>query len=84
MIHCISDCGNIPTINNGTINLDSPGVTTYLATAKVTCDTGFNVTSETIYCQANGKWQESVCVLKGNNCYKYHLYFRCLCMTYYI
>jgi hypothetical protein len=60
-----SDCGDVQTINNGSITLDQPGATKYLATATVACDPGFNKTIASIKCQANGKWMDAFCVIEG-------------------
>ncbi|XP_060554933.1 sushi, von Willebrand factor type A, EGF and pentraxin domain-containing protein 1-like isoform X2 [Ruditapes philippinarum] len=60
----IKDCGDVQTINNGSITLDQPGATKYLATATVACDPGFNKTIASIKCQANGKWMDAFCVIE--------------------
>ena len=63
----ISDCGMPEPLVNGTISLDTNGETTYLSTASVSCDTGFNMSTNSISCEASGKWQAVSCVIKGDN-----------------
>ncbi|XP_053396463.1 sushi, von Willebrand factor type A, EGF and pentraxin domain-containing protein 1-like isoform X5 [Mercenaria mercenaria] len=60
----IKDCGIPRTLDNGTIDIDTPGKTSYLSTATVFCDSGFDESSDSISCQANGTWQAASCVIK--------------------
>ncbi|KAL4233049.1 CUB and sushi domain-containing protein 1 [Mactra antiquata] len=58
----IKDCGE-PNITNGNVNLGFDNITTYGATASVTCDTGYKATNETIVCLHSGIWDNTSCVL---------------------
>jgi hypothetical protein len=61
---CI-DCGVPSEINNGSVTEDVAGKTSYLSTAKVSCDTGFDSSTDSIMCQADGTWQEASCKIRG-------------------
>ena len=61
----MTDCGPTDTIDNGTITLNSLGTTTYLSTASVSCDEGFDASTSSITCQSDGSWQNTSCNIKS-------------------
>jgi hypothetical protein len=66
----ILECGLPETLANGTISLNDPVKSSYSSTAKVTCDIGFDASTNEISCEASGKWQEAICIIKGNTHWK--------------
>jgi hypothetical protein len=68
------DCGAPYTIKNGTINLERSGFTTLQSTATVSCDTGFDRSTDSITCLENGTWELASCIIKG---YNFHIHFTC-------
>ncbi|KAL4220798.1 hypothetical protein ACF0H5_019066 [Mactra antiquata] len=62
----IKDCGTPSSINNGTIQLISSGVTTYGALASVVCDSGFTASANQISCLSTGSWQSVSCQSEDN------------------
>ena len=64
---CISDCGNLPNIDSGTIKLVEEDLTTFRANATVECVNGYETENETIACLASGTWQSTSCTIKGIN-----------------
>ncbi|KAL4233048.1 Sushi [Mactra antiquata] len=61
----IIDCGDVADINFGNIILNEANTTTYLdnASATATCNIGYQATNENIYCQVDGKWEVTSCVI---------------------
>ncbi|XP_060560678.1 sushi, von Willebrand factor type A, EGF and pentraxin domain-containing protein 1-like [Ruditapes philippinarum] len=59
----IINCGDVPTISNGTIDLKEVGNTTYGALAEVVCEHGFNETLDIIECRETGEWDVVGCCL---------------------
>ena len=61
-----TDCGTPPTIVDGTVGTPSPG-TEYLATASVTCNTGYTLAGgPSIECLDTGLWSTGhTCTIKG-------------------
>ena len=73
----IIDCGSPNSIRNGSINLDVSDMTTLQSTATVTCELGFDSSTESVACLANGTWEYASCIIKGQ--------FRntlCKCISY--
>jgi hypothetical protein len=60
-----ADCGDVPFINDGNIFLQEEGNSSYGALAKVTCNTGYNTTSDTIQCLDTGEWDNRTCTIVG-------------------
>jgi hypothetical protein len=60
-----ADCGDVPFINDGNIVLQEEGKSSYGALAKVTCNTGYNTTSDTIQCLNTGEWDNATCTIVG-------------------
>ncbi|XP_060573656.1 sushi, von Willebrand factor type A, EGF and pentraxin domain-containing protein 1-like [Ruditapes philippinarum] len=58
------DCGQLPSITNGTATLDVPSTSTFGATASVDCTTGYEASKSTISCKENGKWNKATCTIK--------------------
>lgn len=58
-------CEKTPTIMFGTATLDDPNNSTVGATAKVTCEFGYNTTKTSIICSSTGAWENADCVAKG-------------------
>jgi hypothetical protein len=67
----ILDCGQLPSITNGTATLDVPSTSTFGATASVDCTTGYEASKSSISCKESGKWNKATCTIKGEN-KKYH------------
>ena len=67
------DCATPSQIANGQVNV--PGETTYLSSAMITCNTGFQASFDSITCQENGLWTDASCVIIGNlslvSCWRY-------------
>jgi hypothetical protein len=61
--HCLN-CGNVPKLDNGNAVLKVDGLSSYSAES-VTCEKGYNVTSETIQCLDTGKWDNTSCEIVG-------------------
>ncbi|XP_060578444.1 sushi, von Willebrand factor type A, EGF and pentraxin domain-containing protein 1-like [Ruditapes philippinarum] len=62
MTECLLiDCGHLPVIQFGQINIDGVGNTTYGSSATVLCDTGFETNQTKLFCQTSGEWQTSIC-----------------------
>ena len=62
------DCGNPPEPDNGAVELQSAGVTTYGARATQSCNTGYDTTgTTTIECMATGSWSAGPvqCIIKS-------------------
>ncbi|XP_060560466.1 sushi, von Willebrand factor type A, EGF and pentraxin domain-containing protein 1-like [Ruditapes philippinarum] len=59
----LKDCGDVPTISNGTIHLKEIGNTTYGALAEVVCENGYNETLDFIECRDTGEWDAVGCSL---------------------
>ncbi|XP_060580503.1 sushi, von Willebrand factor type A, EGF and pentraxin domain-containing protein 1-like [Ruditapes philippinarum] len=59
----VVDCGDVPFINDGNIFLQEEGNSSYGALAKVTCNTGYNTTSDTIQCLDTGEWDNRTCTI---------------------
>jgi hypothetical protein len=59
------DCGNVPSVLNGRIELNEDGNTSYGALAEVICDTGYNKSRDIIECHNTGEWDKPTCDLKG-------------------
>ena len=62
------DCGNPPEPDNGDVELQSAGVTTYGARATQSCNTGYDTTgTTTIECMATGSWSAGPvqCIIKS-------------------
>lgn len=62
-----SDCANPHIPTNGSVSLSLPGITTYGAKAKHSCDEAHDLTGdEAIICEASGSWSGSAtCEIKG-------------------
>ncbi|XP_045184695.2 uncharacterized protein LOC123542770 [Mercenaria mercenaria] len=56
----LADCGE-PIIGNGIASLTDPANTTYMATAAVTCNAGYETTTFSITCQASATWEPVEC-----------------------
>ena len=67
MLYFPEDCKGPPQPNNGQVKLIYPGVTTYGATASVSCNIGFEHSgNEIIWCRADGAWTiPATCNFKG-------------------
>ncbi|KAL4233047.1 Sushi [Mactra antiquata] len=63
----VIDCGDVADIDFGSINLNAINTTTYLdnATARVTCNTGYQVINGNISCQVDGTWEDTSCEIIG-------------------
>ncbi|XP_060560780.1 sushi, von Willebrand factor type A, EGF and pentraxin domain-containing protein 1-like [Ruditapes philippinarum] len=55
------DCGTVPQLDNGNVVLKVDGLSSYGTEAVVTCEQGYNTTSETIQCLDTGKWDKTSC-----------------------
>jgi hypothetical protein len=60
-----ADCGDVPFINDGNIILQEEGNSSNGAFAKVTCNTGYNTTSDTIQCLDRGECDNATCTIVG-------------------
>ncbi|XP_052807926.1 receptor-type tyrosine-protein phosphatase eta-like [Mya arenaria] len=60
----IKDCNSPPTFEHGTFKLDILNNTKFGATAKTTCDLGYDAANGTIYCLEKGQWTNDSCVIK--------------------
>ena len=65
---CLADCGAVATQPNGQINLEDAVNTTFGATANVTCDSGFDASTNQVTCLSNGSWSWAACLPKGKIC----------------
>ncbi|XP_053398252.1 sushi, von Willebrand factor type A, EGF and pentraxin domain-containing protein 1-like [Mercenaria mercenaria] len=57
----VIDCSDVPDVTKGTVTLVEDSNTTYGALANVTCEDGYNASSETIQCLDTGKWEATSC-----------------------
>jgi hypothetical protein len=62
--YCL-DCGTVPQLDNGNVVLNVDGLSSYGSEAVVTCEQGYNNTSETIQCLDTGKWDNTSCEIVG-------------------
>ncbi|XP_052810161.1 tyrosine-protein phosphatase 10D-like isoform X2 [Mya arenaria] len=60
----LRDCNSPPTFEHGTFKLDILNNTKFGATAKTTCDLGYDAANGTIYCLEKGQWTNDSCVIK--------------------
>jgi hypothetical protein len=65
LLYISKDCGHVPVIQFGKINIDGVRNTTYGSSATVLCDTGYETNRTEIFCQTSGEWQTSICKPKG-------------------
>ena len=67
--HTVSliDCDDPPVLSNGIVTLTTTGVTTYNATAKITCSKGYTLRgNDTMMCNDGGMWiQNAECIING-------------------
>ena len=65
--YCFPDCRDPPTPTHGAVRLTTADFTTYGATARQSCEEGYDfVGNELIICLADGNWSTSiVCLLKS-------------------
>jgi len=61
----LTDCGTLPTIDNGAYVLVDSSNTTYGAPASVHCNTGYNSSIDVITCTENGTWSDAQCLAVG-------------------
>lgn len=68
--HKLEDCGQSPVIPYGQSSPIDYRNTTYGASARVICQTGYESSVSIILCQSTGVWQAAVCRPKGKFIYK--------------
>jgi hypothetical protein len=74
-IFFVSDCGTVPDVYYGNVELEVRTDSTLGATAVVSCNYGYTAENEKITCQANGKWEAPRCI----KVCKYSLKYLCIC-----
>ena len=66
---CMTDCGDPPTPDHGTVTLTIPGNTKFGSTATQACKPGYDFYSGTvkIFCDVDGSWSAppAICSLRG-------------------
>ncbi|XP_053387052.1 ficolin-2-like [Mercenaria mercenaria] len=60
-------CEKLPDIPNGCVTLDIAGKMSYLDTATVSCNAGYQTDQTSIKCQADRKWEPASCEKKDVN-----------------
>lgn len=70
-IPVFTGCQSLPVINNGAVT--AVGNTTVGAYATVTCDNGYEPSTQKVMCKMSGTWETASCKPKG----KITLFMRC-------
>jgi hypothetical protein len=69
------DCGQIPDVENGKVDLDDPSNTFLDATASVTCNVGYKSKYGIIKCLPNHQWEVPECIENGEEISGGAIYF---------
>jgi hypothetical protein len=65
ILNFILGCGQLPDVQFGKIHIVDTHNTAFGASARVTCDKGFESNTSTITCTRSGVWETYICKIKG-------------------
>lgn len=81
----LTDCGKIPSLDNGIFLLADTANTRFGAKAFTQCNLGYSADKQYVTCQQSGNWESNVsCILRGKiyGGVHSHWYFHILSLTF--